>query len=244
MTDLTIKTQMRSPNYNERELLSPDRIEPSMIILHYTGMQTGAAAMERLCDEAAEVSAHYMIEEGGAIHQLVDDARRAWHAGRSYWEGLTDINSASIGIEIVNKGHEFGYEDFPQIQIEKLIALLKALIKKYNVAPDKILAHSDIAPGRKIDPGEKFPWVLLAKNGIGLMPAPDEMDIEAAEDLIGNDDAIFHLLTAYGYNPEIDFEILVQEFHRHFYPDCIDAKAMSIENIAGLLSLIRQKNEL
>lgn len=244
MSDLIIKTEHRSPSYNDRVILSHDRPEPSMIILHYTGMETGEAAIERLCDPAAEVSAHYVVEEGGIIHQLVDDEHRAWHAGRSYWEGLMDINSASIGIEIVNKGHEFGYHDFRPSQIEKLIELLKVLIKKHNIPPDKILAHSDIAPGRKIDPGEKFPWMALSKQGTGLMPAPDEMDIEAADDLIGNDDAIFHLLTAYGYNPEVDFEILVQEFHRHFYPDCIDARVMSIENIAGLLSLIRQKNEL
>lgn len=215
-----------------------------MIILHYTGMKTGKEALERLCDPAAQVSAHYVIEEDGTIHQLVDDDRRAWHAGVAYWDGLTDINSASIGIEIVNKGHEFGYEDFPLKQIESLKALMKRLIQKNNIAADKILSHSDIAPGRKIDPGEKFPWDELARDGIGLWPAPHEMDYQAAEDLILYTESVLELLVGFGYNPEIDYEILVQEFQRHFYPDDINSGDMSIENIAGLVSLIRQKNAL
>lgn len=162
----------KSPNYGKRIPLRPDRAEPSMIILHYTGMQSAKAALERLCDPASEVSAHYVIEEDGRTHQLVNDDMRAWHAGRSHWGGLTDINSASIGIEIVNKGHEFGYEDFPSAQIEAVIALTSDLMKKYDIRADRVLGHSDIAPDRKTDPGERFPWRELANHGIGLYPTP------------------------------------------------------------------------
>lgn len=241
------KQKWRSPNFNERVQVSPARQEPSMIILHYTGMKNAVEALERLCDKACEVSAHYVIEENGRCHQLVDDDKRAWHAGFSYWEGLTDINSASIGVEIVNKGHDFGYEDFPQTQIKALLGLLERLTKAHNIPASNILAHSDIAPGRKIDPGEKFPWEVLSQSGLGLWPQPQEMDYQAAEDLILNEAAVLELLVSFGYNPEIDFEILVQEFHRHFYPDKFktseNAQELDVASVAKLLSLIRQKHE-
>lgn len=241
------KQKWLSPNYNERVQLSSTRPEPSMIILHYTGMETAVQALQRLCDEACEVSVHYVIEKNGKFHQLVDDDKRAWHAGLSYWEGLTDINSASIGIEIVNKGHEFGYEDFPQSQIKSLIGVLEKLTKTYAIPASHILGHSDIAPGRKIDPGEKFPWEMLSHSGFGFWPKPQEMDYQAAEDLILNETAVLELLVSYGYNPETEFEILVQEFHRHFYPEKFkesdNPKTLDVASIAKLLSLIRQKHE-
>jgi len=238
----------KSPNYGERITLRPDRAEPSMIILHYTGMQSAKVALERLCDPKSEVSAHYVIEEDGRAHQLVADEHRAWHAGRSYWGGLSDINSASIGIEIVNKGHEFGYEDFPQAQIDAVAKLCNKLIKQYDIRTDLVLGHSDIAPERKTDPGERFPWKDLAAQGIGLWPKPTEMDIEAAADLLAQDQIIHDLLVDLGYNPEAEFEILIEAFHRHYFPEKFlngaNPRLVNAETIARMLALIRQRNDL
>lgn len=237
----------RSPNFNERKDLG-GRIFPDMIILHYTGMKTAKAALERLCDPASEVSAHYVIEENGHIHQLVEDDKRAWHAGKSYWDGLTDINSASIGIEIVNPGHEFGYRCFPDKQIKALEGLLGVLVKRHNIRADRILAHSDIAPGRKIDPGELFPWRRLAVSGFGLWPEPQDMDFDAAKDIARAPEILAGLLIEYGYNPEIEPEILIEAFHRRFYPEIFtvnsDPQRPDLNGVARLLSLIRQKNAL
>jgi len=153
-----------SPNCDDRTL------PVSLLILHYTGMETGPAALERMCDAQARVAAHYMIEEDGDIFQLVDEAKRAWHAGVSEWQGETNINSNSIGIEIVNGGHDFGLPDFPDVQINAVIALSKAIMGRHDIRPQNVLGHSDIAPARKQDPGEKFPWAGLAAAGIGLWP--------------------------------------------------------------------------
>ena len=177
----------RSPNFNERSTGQ----NPSLIIVHYTGMKNAKAALERLCDLKSEVSAHYLIEENGKTHALVPEGKRAWHAGLSYWKGETDINSASIGIELVNPGHEFGYQSFPPKQIKALVKLCKDIMTRHAIPPGGVLGHSDIAPGRKIDPGHLFPWDELAQNGIGLWPAPTKMDIEAATALIQGDDVIF-----------------------------------------------------
>ena len=147
----------QSPNFNERKGCD----KPSLIIIHYTGMKTAAEALERLCDPKAEVSAHYFIDEGGTQQQLVADDKRAWHAGVSEWEGITDVNSHSIGIELVNPGHEFGYREFPDEQIETLAELCKNLMQAYDIPVKNILGHADVAPGRKIDPGELFPWDKL-----------------------------------------------------------------------------------
>ena len=219
-----------------------------MIILHYTGMETGRAALERLCDPAAEVSAHYVIEENGKTHQLVADDKRAWHAGKAYWEGLMDINSASIGIEVINAGHDYGLPDYPDKQTKSLEGLLEDLIQKYNIAADKILGHSDIALGRKIDPGERFPWERLSQKGFGLWPQPQEMDFQAAQDLILNEDATLELLGGLGYDTSIEFPTIICEFHRHFYPekfkDIESASTPDVSTIAKLLSLIRKKHEL
>ncbi|MCF8496653.1 MAG: N-acetylmuramoyl-L-alanine amidase, partial [Alphaproteobacteria bacterium] len=144
----------RSPNFNDRAAGA----RPSLLILHYTGMPGAKEALDRLCDPASQVSAHYLIEENGRLHALVDPRRRAWHAGRSYWKGERDINSHSLGIEIVNPGHEFGYRPFPPAQINALVKLSKTLMKRHGIAPGGVLAHSDVAPARKQDPGELFPW--------------------------------------------------------------------------------------
>lgn len=233
----------QSPNFNERG----QGVRPSMIILHYTGMKTAKAAIERLCDPSAEVSAHYLIEENGKLHQLVDDQYRAWHAGKSYWNGIQDVNAHSIGIELVNPGHEFGYRPFPDKQIAALISLCKSLIKKYNIPAAYILGHSDVATSRKKDPGELFPWEELAVQGIGLWPHPEEMDYEAAKDIMFNLEAFESLLGEYGYHVENHYAESVIAFHRHFYPkkllDHTLPDVIDEESVARLLSLIRQRHE-
>ena len=176
---------LNSPNFNERK--SP----PDMVVLHYTGMRTAAEALARMCDPEAKVSAHYMVDIDGAVTRLVAEERRAWHAGVSFWKGETDINGASIGIEIVNPGHEFGYTDFPPAQIDAVIGLLDGIRERWDIPDHRILGHSDIAPARKQDPGELFPWQHLAAQGIGLWPQPDHprrsIDIASALADIGYD---------------------------------------------------------
>ncbi len=155
-----------SPNFDAR------RSPPDMIVLHYTGMQSAQAALDRLTDPEAKVSAHYMVAEDGEVFDLVPEARRAWHAGASFWHGARDINSASIGIEIVNPGHELGYRPFPEGQIDAVISLLTDIRSRWTVPDSRILGHSDVAPARKIDPGELFPWRRLATKGHGLWVEP------------------------------------------------------------------------
>jgi N-acetylmuramoyl-L-alanine amidase len=155
-----------SPNHGPRP--APGRID--LLVLHYTGMPTAAAALERLCDPASQVSAHYLIEEDGAVWQVVDEARRAWHAGRGFWAGATNINDRSIGIELANPGHEYGYRAFPEAQLESLEKLCRAILARHPIGPARVLGHSDVAPERKQDPGELFPWARLAQAGIGLWP--------------------------------------------------------------------------
>jgi N-acetylmuramoyl-L-alanine amidase len=155
-----------SPNFNDRA--AGKSIQH--LILHYTGMPTAQAAIERLCDPAAQVSAHYVVDTDGAVTQLVDENKRAWHAGVSFWAGETDLNSTSIGIEIVNPGHEFGYVSFPSAQIDAVIRLCREIVLRHAIPPHHVLAHSDIAPTRKMDPGELFPWKRLAERGIGIFP--------------------------------------------------------------------------
>ncbi len=155
-----------SPNFDAR------RAPPDMIVLHYTGMTSGEAALARLTDPAAKVSAHYLVEEDGRIFALVPEARRAWHAGVSFWRGERDINAASVGVEIVNPGHDFGYRAFPDLQIDAVIALLADIRSRWTIPDERILGHSDVAPARKTDPGELFPWRRLALEGHGLWTEP------------------------------------------------------------------------
>lgn len=195
-------------------------------------MQSAEAALERLCAPTSEVSAHYVIDETGELYSLVPESKRAWHAGVSYWGGETDINSASIGIELVNPGHEFGYRVFPQAQITSLIALCRGLMKRYAIPPARVLGHSDVAPGRKIDPGELFPWQVLAEQGVGLWPEPLPEDYATAD--------LRESLCAYGYNPDCESDVLVQAFHRHFYPENL-GKPADAETVVRLLSLLKLK---
>lgn len=200
-----------SPNHDDRAL------PVTMLVLHYTGMETGEAAIARLADPAAKVSAHYVVEEDGAVIAMVDESRRAWHAGVSYWRSITDVNSASIGIEIVNGGHDFGLPDFPARQIEAVIALCRSILTRHAIAPVNVVGHSDIAPGRKTDPGEKFPWSALADAGIGLWPGkrvPETPDEAAASDL----------LAGIGYNPALPFNVRLDAFQRRFRPAHIDGR--------------------
>ena len=160
---------MSSPNFNDRKL------PVSMLILHYTGMENGVTAKARLCDPAAEVSAHWLVHEDGMADRLVDEDKRAWHAGRGSWNGITDVNSASIGIEIVNGGHNVPLADgslppYPDAQILAVIKLAKDIIERHDIQPRNIVGHSDIAPERKEDPGEHFPWQGLAAAGVGIWP--------------------------------------------------------------------------
>ena len=176
-----------SPNHNER----PGGRPPDMLVLHYTGMQTAAEALNRLCDPAAQVSAHYTVDEDGTVYAHVPEERRAWHAGVACWQGETDVNGASIGIEIVNPGHEFGYRPFPEAQMQAVLALTKATVERYRIRPLRVVGHSDVAPERKTDPGELFDWPMLAAAGVGFWPdagivrARLEAQPEAERDTIG-----------------------------------------------------------
>ncbi|PHP67602.1 N-acetylmuramoyl-L-alanine amidase [Zhengella mangrovi] len=161
-----------SPNFGPRR----DNKAPTILLLHYTGMETGEAAESWLCDPASNVSCHYIVHEDGRIVQMVREADRAWHAGAAYWAGETDINSASIGIEIVNPGHAGELPEFPQAQIDAVIDLSRGIVQRHGIHPENVLAHSDVAPGRKCDPGEKFPWSRLADAGLCIYVEPAAID--------------------------------------------------------------------
>lgn len=200
-----------SPNHDAR----PDGAPVDMLILHYTGMESGAAAIARLRDPEAKVSAHYVVEEDGRILRLVPEDRRAWHAGVSQWRGLTGLNACSIGIEVVNPGHAHGYRPFPALQMAALCDLCLDILARHPIPPRHVLAHSDIAPDRKEDPGELFDWEGLAKNGVGLWPE--------AEGCAQGDPAA--LLAAIGYRADLPLPVLLRAFQRHWRPDCVDGIA-------------------
>jgi N-acetylmuramoyl-L-alanine amidase len=229
-----------SPNFDARTR------PPDMIVLHYTGMRTGEAALARLRDPAAKVSAHYLVEEDGRIFTLVAEERRAWHAGASFWRGERNVNGASIGIEIVNPGHEHGYRPFPDAQIEAVIDLVADIRSRWTIADERILGHSDVAPQRKEDPGELFPWRRLAEAGHGLWAAP----AAAPGAPLGEGDegaGVFALqagLTRLGYDsaPSGAYDgataAIVRAFQRHWRPDRIDGVADG-ETRARLIALLR-----
>ena len=168
-----------SPNFDER---NPD-VHLRYVVLHYTGMPTRDVALQRLCNPKSKVSAHYLIDDEGRLFKLVEEDKRAWHAGKGFWRGATDINSASIGIELVNPGHAYGYTKFPKAQTNFLKDLLKEVMKRNRLNPaTALLAHADIAPDRKEDPGELFPWEDFAKEGFGLWPSVERKDYEPIQD--------------------------------------------------------------
>src|SRR4249919_1753663 len=214
-----------SPNFGERMM------PVTMIVLHYTGMESGQAAIDRLRDPEAQVSAHYLVDEDGTIHRMVAEDNRAWHAGKSSWRGVTDVNSASIGIEIVNPGHEFGYRPFPDEQIAALIPLVADIKERHGVGRGNVVGHSDIAPSRKDDPGELFPWGALAKRRLAL-PSPTRDLI----DPFWTDAGFLLALERFGYDVT-DAQKAVIAFQRRFRPDLIDG-IIDGECRAKLLALL------
>ena len=239
-----------SPNCGERR----DAKRPDAIILHYTGMTSGAEAEDRLCNVEAEVSSHYLVHEDGRIVQMVPEAARAWHAGESFWAGERDMNSRSIGIEIANCGHPGGDpalapQPFDDRQIRAVTELCQGIVARWTIAPQRVLAHSDIAPGRKIDPGEAFPWDQLHAAGIGHWV--EEAPIRGGRFLARGEqgqpvEALQAMLGLYGYNVAVtgvfdqQTEIVVAAFQRHFRRSRIDGVAdmSTIETLHRLLSTV------
>lgn len=199
-----------SPNFDSRSL------PVTMVVLHYTGMQDAASAIARLADPEAKVSCHYLVAEDGTVVRMVDEANRAWHAGRSHWRGVTDVNSASIGIEIVNPGHEWGYVPFPDEQIDAVVQLLADIKQRHGITRGNVVGHSDIAPARKQDPGELFPWGRLARLRLALpRPTRNLMDPH------WTDGGFLLALERFGYDVE-DPVAAVTAFQRRFRPEMVD----------------------
>jgi N-acetylmuramoyl-L-alanine amidase len=209
-----------SPNHDPR----PDGVD--MLIFHYTGMSSGEEALNRLCSAAAKVSAHYLIEEDGAVWRLVPEDRRAWHVGVSFWAGRRDLNGTSIGIELVNPGHDNGYRAFPDRQMAALEALAREILTRHPIPARHVLGHSDVAPRRKTDPGELFDWPRLARAGIGLWPAAAG-DAGVVPDIAETQ----RLLAAIGYETpqtgalDDETRAVVAAFQRHFRPSRCDGEA-------------------
>ena len=237
-----------SPNFDARTA------PPDILVLHYTGMPTGDAALAKMCDAQAKVSAHYLVEEDGRIFSLVPEERRAWHAGKSFWKGETDINAASIGIEIVNPGHEFGYRAFPEAQMDAVIELVGDIRTRWTIEDRNIVGHSDVAPDRKIDPGELFPWKQLAEAGHGLWvesgAAPGAALAEGEEGL-----GVLALqagLNRLGYDcaPSGKFDTattaIVRAFQRHWRPEGVDgiADGETRARLMAIVRLVRAEDEL
>ncbi len=211
MSDELVHTERLSPNWNERTL------PISMVVLHYTEMKPVETALDRLCDPEAQVSAHYLISEEGQVTRLVHEGNRAWHAGASYWRGHKDVNSASIGIELDHPGHALGYREFSDAQIDALIPLLNRIVRQYDIPRANVIGHSDVAPARKTDPGELFPWERLAEYGLCL-PRPGKLDLG---DPFDNDGAFYLALERFGYDIT-DGHKAVEAFQRRWRPELID----------------------
>lgn len=214
-----------SPNWDERPNPKIDTV-----VLHYTGMRSGQEALTRMCDPAAKVSAHYMIEEDGSLFRLVPEEKRAWHAGVSAWQGQENLNHNSIGIELVNPGHEFGYRSFPKSQIDTLLKLLEGIEQRHNVPQARYIGHSDIAPDRKIDPGELFPWYLLSGHGFGVWSDVDGTDITAVLKKGDSGPKVLSLnkqLGMVGYDwpnnliYDANLERVILAFQAHWRPLCV-----------------------
>lgn len=229
-------------NLSERR----DGKRPDILLLHYTGMDSAETALRWLTSAESRVSCHYLVDEAGRIVQMVDEDKRAWHAGRSAWKGEFDINSRSIGIEIVNRDHDDGYADFPDVQIDAVTALAQDIVARHAIAPERVLAHSDVAPGRKRDPGEKFDWQRLHAAGVGhwVEPAPVTGGAFLQTGDTGDPVAALQaLLAAYGYQIEVDGRFdeetraVVEAFQRHFRTDKVDGVADQ-STIATLKALI------
>lgn len=243
MTALRIEG-LPSPNYGDRTSAPTD-----ILLLHYTGMPNDSQALKWLCDPQSNVSSHYFVHADGRVLRLVPEERRAWHAGASLWGGANDINSRSIGIEIANAGHPGGLPDYPDVQIEALIALCQGILKRHPIPPYRVLGHSDVAPGRKLDPGELFPWERLAAAGVGhfveASPSEDGPVLKRG-DTGAKVEALQGLLALYGYGIEVSEEFdqrtqdVVEAFQRHFRPARVDGVAdrSTVETLQQLLAAL------
>lgn len=247
MTALSVE-RSASPNHGERAPGKP----VDMLILHYTGMASQEKALDWLRNPESSVSSHYFVFEDGRIAQLVAEDRRAWHAGKACWAGETDINSRSIGIEIANPGHNFGYCPFPKAQIDAVIVLCRDILARHPIPPQHVLAHSDIAPLRKEDPGELFPWQELAGEGIGLWVPPEPVGDDAGLRPGDAGPPVVHLkatLRTYGYAPapgavyDEECAAVVRAFQRHFRPALVDGNAdrSTLVTLERLIAAMRQK---
>lgn len=230
-----------SSNWNDRQ----NGLSAEYIIIHYTGTKTADEAKERFLDAdpqdgVGRISPHYMIGADGEIYKFVEEDKRAWHAGISKWKDIQDMNSASIGIEIWNSGHEFDFEEFRGVQIKALIGLIADIRTRWNIPDKNILGHSDIAPGRKKDPGEKFPWRKLEINGIGLMPQIACDDTYPPREFLDNPEKFYEGLVRFGYSNEVSHDILLQEFRRHYVPKSFGRSDLDEETCMALLSLLDQ----
>ncbi|MEJ1975171.1 MAG: N-acetylmuramoyl-L-alanine amidase [Acetobacteraceae bacterium] len=203
-----------------------------MLVLHYTGMRSAGEAIERLRDPVARVSSHYVVEEDGLVWQLVPEARRAWHAGISAWRGHTVLNDRSVGIEIVNPGHEWGYRPFPALQMAAVCDLCLAVLDRHPIPPRNVVAHSDVAPDRKQDPGELFDWEGLARNGVGLWPREGIVPVAEA--------AVLDALGRVGYRCDLPLAMLLRAFQQHWRPAAVngEADAGTRTRLAGLLAAL------
>jgi len=243
--DYSGATAAPSPNFGERA----GGRSPDIILLHYTGMETADGALKWLCAPESQVSCHYFVHEDGRIEQLVREKDRAWHAGKSFWQGEVDINSASIGVEIANAGHPGGLPDFPDAQVQAVVELCLDCGKRWGIASERVLAHSDVAPIRKVDPGEKFPWARLHAEGVGhwVQPSPITGGRFFQRGDAGQPvEALQSMLSLYGYATEIDgifsekTEGAVAAFQRHFRAQRVDGIAdfSTIDTLHRLLSAL------
>lgn len=235
-----------SPNHGDRRT----HVGPNCLILHYTGMPSTQAALNWLCTPQSEVSSHYLVDDEGEIIQLVPEARRAWHAGLSAWKGERDLNSASIGIEIANPGHDGGCPPFAEVQITAVIMLCQDLRRRHSIANERVLAHSDVAPQRKRDPGEHFPWERLATAGVGhwVRPTPpSDEPLFAFRDEGPSMRALQAMLALYGYDLDVTgvndtrTQAVVGAFQRHFRPIKVDGQIdfSTVETLRNLLDALK-----
>ncbi|HEY8289733.1 MAG TPA: N-acetylmuramoyl-L-alanine amidase [Acetobacteraceae bacterium] len=237
-------TDLPSPNADDR----PDGTPIDILLIHYTGMQTGQEAIDRLRDPAARVSSHYVVNEDGSVLRLVEERGRAWHAGISFWRGFTGLNDRSIGIEIVNPGHEWGYRDFPVLQLAAVCDLCLSILSRHSIPPRNVVAHSDVAPDRKQDPGERFDWEGLAQNGVGLWPhgVPDYGTGGAVRDAASLR-PVRAALADIGYQvaPEgaLDpaLSTVLRAFQRHWRPEAVNGQADdgTLARLLGVHRLVR-----
>ncbi len=224
-----------SPNFNDRKGQSVQ-----FLVIHCTAMATAEDAIQRLCDPTTGVSAHYVVDEQGTVYRLVAEEKRAWHAGVSYWDGKSDLNTTSIGIEIANPGDA----PYPQAQMDAVIALSNAIVNRHKIRSFYIVAHSDIAPNRKQDPGEQFDWPSLAKSNLGVWPVPTKSDYNTSA--TWGEKEVQSALVKVGYRPTLDQVTLLTAFQRRYQPDVFKTPAnigiADSETKARLACLVRRKN--